>query len=399
MRPRRWTPRRLSSSPGRANCGPRRLLSARWPRRSSSRAVALELMADADAAVAAAEGAYEAHGHAGSDAVKRATEARQQFEAVAGWPGAGARDSGAGCRARGPGWPHDVGRARRRMGTRQACRRAADPRWRLRGGAAGPSPEGRGQGPARRSRRPVSTTRRTPTSARPSGSGVSFSAGRSWCWPQRTAWHRRSAGPSVSACRLLAEMMADLLGATPPGAAARVRTRTEKEAREAMAQVGSMGVAGGATCRPPVTARSSPRRAEICRASGVTGFAETPAASARAAALTRPGACQRIKTGLKRKDGACQTCPRQMSADGPPCSKCGQVTGNRVVIYGRDQAGALVPRAAQCRGSPRPAEGVNAFADELESAGGSGRTTRPSSAPEWTYPGSDRTSWWPTGRT
>ncbi len=44
-----------------------------------------------------------------------------------------------------------------------------------------------------------------------------------------------------------------------------------------------------------------------------------------------------------------------MSPDGLPCRKCGQLTGNRVVIYGPDWAGALVPRAVQCRGRCSPA--------------------------------------------
>lgn len=39
-----------------------------------------------------------------------------------------------------------------------------------------------------------------------------------------------------------------------------------------------------------------------------------------------------------------------MSADGLPCRSCGAVTGNPVVIYGRDAVGALVPKAAKCRG-------------------------------------------------
>ena len=34
---------------------------------------------------------------------------------------------------------------------------------------------------------------------------------------------------------------------------------------------------------------------------------------------------------------------------GMPCRHCGTVTENAVVIYGRDRAGALLPRAAQCR--------------------------------------------------
>ena len=53
-----------------------------------------------------------------------------------------------------------------------------------------------------------------------------------------------------------------------------------------------------------------------------------------------------------------------MSAEGLPCRKCGQITANPVIIYGRDRTGTLVPRAAQCRGrcgtapvrrEPRPA--------------------------------------------
>jgi hypothetical protein len=54
-----------------------------------------------------------------------------------------------------------------------------------------------------------------------------------------------------------------------------------------------------------------------------------------------------------------------MSAEGMACRKCGQPAGNSaVIIYGRDQAGALAPKAAQCRGrcgtpparqAPRPA--------------------------------------------
>jgi hypothetical protein len=39
-----------------------------------------------------------------------------------------------------------------------------------------------------------------------------------------------------------------------------------------------------------------------------------------------------------------------MSADGLPCRRCQAVTPDPVIIYGRDTAGALVPRAAQCRG-------------------------------------------------
>jgi hypothetical protein len=39
-----------------------------------------------------------------------------------------------------------------------------------------------------------------------------------------------------------------------------------------------------------------------------------------------------------------------MSADSPPCRNCGAVTGNPVIIYGRDAVGALVPKAAKCRG-------------------------------------------------
>jgi hypothetical protein len=39
-----------------------------------------------------------------------------------------------------------------------------------------------------------------------------------------------------------------------------------------------------------------------------------------------------------------------MSADGMPCRTCGAVTGNPVLIYGRDAVGALVPKQAKCRG-------------------------------------------------
>jgi hypothetical protein len=34
-----------------------------------------------------------------------------------------------------------------------------------------------------------------------------------------------------------------------------------------------------------------------------------------------------------------------------PCRRCGQVTPNRVIIWGADQTGALTAKAAQCRGT------------------------------------------------
>jgi hypothetical protein len=39
-----------------------------------------------------------------------------------------------------------------------------------------------------------------------------------------------------------------------------------------------------------------------------------------------------------------------MSDDALPCRVCGAVTGNAVIIYGRDTVGALVPKQAKCRG-------------------------------------------------
>jgi hypothetical protein len=33
-----------------------------------------------------------------------------------------------------------------------------------------------------------------------------------------------------------------------------------------------------------------------------------------------------------------------------PCRRCGEVTGNRVLIYGKNELGALVAKTAQCRG-------------------------------------------------
>ena len=36
------------------------------------------------------------------------------------------------------------------------------------------------------------------------------------------------------------------------------------------------------------------------------------------------------------------------------CRQCGAVTENAVIIYGRDRAGALVPREAQCRDGCTP---------------------------------------------
>ena len=33
-----------------------------------------------------------------------------------------------------------------------------------------------------------------------------------------------------------------------------------------------------------------------------------------------------------------------------PCRRCSAVTGNLVLIYGRDEKGALIAKAAQCRG-------------------------------------------------
>ncbi len=40
-----------------------------------------------------------------------------------------------------------------------------------------------------------------------------------------------------------------------------------------------------------------------------------------------------------------------MNEHGLPCRRCGQVAGNVTVVYGKDEVGTLVPRAAQC--SPR----------------------------------------------
>ncbi len=39
-----------------------------------------------------------------------------------------------------------------------------------------------------------------------------------------------------------------------------------------------------------------------------------------------------------------------MNQHGLPCRRCGQVTGDVVTVYGPTAAGALVPRAAECRG-------------------------------------------------
>ncbi len=208
------------------------------------RADALELMADADAGVARAEAAYEDTGPLEAAAAKRAIEARQQFE--------GARDALAQARdkaapvaeiadadgrtmsaARVDEWEHEKLaeaqqiRAAAYQAVLQARRRRAEARARL--DAA---------------QRDVDNPAEAPVDPAERFRMLAF------CWPYKVLTASNGYGPKLSkaelaACRLLAEAMADLLGASPPGAAQRVRAAASRETREAMAQAVSMGVAGG----------------------------------------------------------------------------------------------------------------------------------------------------------
>jgi hypothetical protein len=72
-----------------------------------------------------------------------------------------------------------------------------------------------------------------------------------FAWPYKVLAAENGSGPKLSkaelaARRLLAEAMCDLLDGTTPGAAQRVRARTARETREAMAQMVGMGLSGGA---------------------------------------------------------------------------------------------------------------------------------------------------------
>jgi hypothetical protein len=209
------------------------------------RAAALEAVADADAAVARAEAAYGATAVPEADAVMRATEARQQFEAArdaltqardqaAPVAELADKDTRATSAARVDEW--EVGRlaaARQiRAGAYEAVlaarRSRAEARARL--DAA---------------QRDVDNPADAPVDPAERFRMLAF------CWPYRVLTAENGLGPKLSkaelaACRLLAEAMCELLDGTPPGAAQRVRTRTARETRAELAQMASIGLVGGA---------------------------------------------------------------------------------------------------------------------------------------------------------
>jgi colicin import membrane protein len=208
------------------------------------RAAALEAMADADAAVARAEAAYEATAGPETEAVTRATQARQQFQ--------GARDALAQARdkpapvaeladldgrvvsaARVDQWEHEKladaqqTRASAYQAVLQARRRRAEARARLDAAQVGVDhPADAAVDPAERFRM------------------------LAFAWPYKVLAAENGSGPKLTkaelaTCRLLAEAMCDVLGGTPPAAAQRVRARTARETRAELAQMASIGLAGG----------------------------------------------------------------------------------------------------------------------------------------------------------
>jgi hypothetical protein len=208
------------------------------------RAAALELMAAADAEVGRAESAYESTAVPEADAVRRATEARQQFESARDGL-AQARDQAAPVgqladldtravsAARVDQWEHEkLAEAQRvRAGAYEAVLAAR----RSRAGA---------RARLDAAQRDVDSPADAPVDPAELFRMLAF------CWPYKVLTAENGLGPKLSkaelgACRLLAEAMCDLLDGTPPGAAQRVRNRAERETRAAMAQMVGMGLPAG----------------------------------------------------------------------------------------------------------------------------------------------------------